>query len=136
MKIMKNLTIILVSTLFVIVGYAQQRSIPANSFYNKQWRVASKWFGSDTVVLEKATNGNWFKVNSEGIAHSNQIIMRPRCPVGETRKTIQKMELFKNKVLVHYNIRTWKQPTVEEKVWYRIESFNDQQVKLTRIRKD
>jgi len=132
---MKNLTIILVATLFVIAGCAQQRTISANSFHNQQWRVASKWFGSDTVVLEKATHGNWFKVNPEGIVQSNQIIMRPRCPVGETRKTIQKMELFKNKVLVHYNIKTWKQPAVEEKVWYRIDSFNDQQVKLTRISK-
>jgi len=131
---MKNLTIILVSTLFVIAGCAQQRSISAKSFHNQQWRVASKWFGSDTVVLEKTTNGNWFKVNPEGSVQHMRI-ERNWCPVGETRRTIKSIELVKNKLLVHYNIKTWGQPAVEEKIWYRIESFNEQQVKLARIRK-
>ena len=131
---MKNLTIILVSTLFVIVGCAQQRSISANSFHNQQWRVASKWFGSETVVLEKATNGNWFKVNSEGSVQHMRL-ERNWCPVGETRRTIKSIELVKNKLLVHYNIKNWKQPAVEEKVWYRIDELDEEQVVLTRLRK-
>jgi hypothetical protein len=96
--------------------------------------VASRWFGSETVVLEKATNGNWFKVNSEGSVQHMRL-ERNWCPVGETRRTIKSIELVKNKLLVHYNIKNWKQPAVEEKVWYRIDELDEEQVVLTRLRK-
>lgn len=139
---MKNFTIILVAFSFAIVGCAQKKSITAENFYNKEWRIVYNWFGADEVLLEHTKNGNWFKVNPQGnvqfnkrVVNKNNINSRPRCPVGETRKTIHKIERVKNRLMIHYKVTNYKQFTSDEKIWYQIESLNGEQLKLKRIEK-
>ncbi|WP_055446553.1 hypothetical protein [Lacinutrix mariniflava] len=60
--------------------------------------------------------------------------LRTSCPVGNTYFEINNFKLHQNKVVIHFNKRSWKKPKSEEIYWYiyDIVKWNENEIVLTK----